>query len=220
MGSIQELLLKIVAPLIKVQSLPAIVDEVDKKKETCKVHLVGDKKAVRFNCRLAAVIPDEPLETKYVAYPKVGSDVLIGILDNKDEMPFILQVSQIDEIIYQGKKITWDGLDDGLIEYNKWKEVFIGANIILGERASAQAMVLGDTLNANMGNHLTTMSVIVSALLAYVSAQSTAVASAPPLAPLAAGYTALGAALAPVSGQISAIQSALVNQLSKKSKTA
>ena len=87
-GSIERILQQIVGNQ-KVFSKLAIVDVVDKDYNDCDVHLVDNEDIKYFNVKFNA----NDL-AQFVAYPKIGSTVIISFLD--DDTCFISQLSEIE----------------------------------------------------------------------------------------------------------------------------
>jgi hypothetical protein len=74
----------------------AIVKKVNKNKCTCAVAFVNEDADLN-NVRLRALSDDKT--TGFLIYPKVGSKVLVGFIDNKNTAAFVCSFSEIENIV-------------------------------------------------------------------------------------------------------------------------
>lgn len=105
--SLDKLIRDIVKPLIKTQVVKAVVTSVDKTEDTCEVKLI-ENDSERFEVQLRAVV--DSAKNGLIIYPAEGSNVLVSIIGNNDADCFIVQYSEVDEIVYM------DGTNGGLIK--------------------------------------------------------------------------------------------------------
>lgn len=108
--NIMEAIQAIVAPMIKVQSFVGKVTSVDKDTDTCEV--VPQEGGAERECRLTSVTNTGD-GSKWVLYPKVGSFVTVSILNNLKEYCFVSQFFELDEVVINCNKITFNGGENG-----------------------------------------------------------------------------------------------------------
>ena len=108
MSEIRELIEHIAKGVIPVQVIAGTVESVDKGKGTCKVKPFDGP--VLHKVRLRARIKDND-PGGVTMYPEVGSDVLVGVIMNKEETTYVALMTEIESvrIDVQGKfKATVD----------------------------------------------------------------------------------------------------------------
>lgn len=114
-NTIDELIQALVKPLIEVQSYPAEVVSVDTDNETCKVKPIGNR-SERGDVRLTGVIKNK--NSRHMLVPKVGSAVVVGIMDNNPRMRFLQQYSEIEKIVIDCEEVVYnDGNNGGLVNW-------------------------------------------------------------------------------------------------------
>ncbi|MEO1006845.1 MAG: hypothetical protein AAFW67_13565 [Cyanobacteria bacterium J06638_38] len=93
MANIKELIQMIVKPMVKPQHVRAEVESVDTSDQHIQVKTLehGSK---RFKVKLRVIADGE--ESGFILYPKVGSPVIIGIVDNNPADCFVAQYSECD----------------------------------------------------------------------------------------------------------------------------
>lgn len=95
-----------------VQAFEAEVTAVDEAKETCTVLPADD--AEIFNVRMTAVLGEKA--SYFLPVPKVGSMVVVAILNGNENTAYIAQYSELDKVLLKCDEITFnDGLNGGLI---------------------------------------------------------------------------------------------------------
>ena len=91
--TIKEAIHRIVAEKIKVQAQVGTITSVDESAMTCDA-MVGDLEV--FDIRLKSVIDNK--DEGVLIVPKMGSKVLVGLIDNKIESSFIVGYSDVDKL--------------------------------------------------------------------------------------------------------------------------
>jgi hypothetical protein len=92
---IEQLINRILDRRLKPQSFTAEVLEVDKDNDTCKVQVPEGPEL--FGVRLTAI--EDAHDTKAVAYPKVGSIVLVNLIENQESEAYVSKCSDIESIL-------------------------------------------------------------------------------------------------------------------------
>jgi len=116
---IASLIRRLVKPMIKIQAFAATVTSVNEDEQTVEVKTIDDGPE-RFDVRLTAVVKTK--DTFIVAYPKVGSDVIVGIIDNNPNNCFVIQCSEITKVEWKvPETVINDGENGGLIKIEKLK---------------------------------------------------------------------------------------------------
>ena len=149
MSNIKNIILQIVKPLIKPAIIKGKVDAIDEDKLTCTVlPLNGDAKL--YGVQLRAKVEDNP--TGILAFPKVGSDVLVGFVNDNEADAFIAQVSEIDKL--------------QIVDASGTVTLEINANgISLGSKdASSEHVPLGESLVQQLEIQSAKVDAIINAL--------------------------------------------------------
>jgi hypothetical protein len=124
--------------------------------------------------------------------PATGSRVLVGLVGKSGAA-----------VLVAAGKVT-----DIALEVEGGSKIVINATGIEVGSQGLQPAVKGDDLEARLGDVCSLLTSICNAFLVFAPAMAGA-AAPPPLTPLAAPASALGAALAPLLAQISALQAQL-----------
>lgn len=164
------------------------VEDVDKSANTCTVRPVSSRLSEPFTGVRLLVLPD--LDKGLVLYPAVGSSVLMA---------------QVSEFVA------------AVVQYSEIEQADISINTTLNIQTgdgTPEPAVLGDTLNQNLSDLISALNDLTKALNRFSVAQATAIAAAPPLAPLAGGYTALTTDLQALLAQIPTVSEAIKRHLS------
>lgn len=111
----RELIEKIVEARLTLVLDVAVVDKISD--DNCQVTSLTTKKK-HFKCSLNAVYDD--LENKLVVYPKVGSTVVIGIVD---DAAFVLSASDVSKVLYK------QGQTEMIIDASGYKIERAGENL-------------------------------------------------------------------------------------------
>jgi hypothetical protein len=140
---------RLVEDLINVQTLVCTVVSVDKNADTCEVEPVNGE-ANLTDVRLKAIIEDPenpPLAIcKIVVYPKVGSTVIVSIIEDNPNVAYVGIISEIDEIlIIMGGAFKMHLKPDGNLEFNEG---------LLGGLVKIQELITKlNVLENRMGTH-------------------------------------------------------------------
>lgn len=110
MSTIAELIREIVKPLLTLSAFTGKVVKVDKDKETCTIQ-PDDEGPEVFNVRLTAVIKSQ--DSKQLFIPVVGSEVVVGVLDNNINNCYVAQYSEIEKIEWKAEAIEFNGGENG-----------------------------------------------------------------------------------------------------------
>lgn len=127
---LKELIHIIVKPLIKKQHIRAKVLSVDTSEQTCEVESLQSG-GTRFEVKLRVISDGE--NSGFILYPKVGSLVILGILDNNEADCFISQYSAIAGMLVVIKDGNGNELqkfelgNDGKVKWNAVEIHFDGA---------------------------------------------------------------------------------------------
>jgi hypothetical protein len=102
---------------INVQTFVCTVVSVDKENDTCEVEPVnGD--ANLDEVRLKSII--DTTESSIIIYPKIGSTVLVSIIEDNPNVAFVTMVSEFTEIIIElGESFKMHLKPDGNLEFNE-----------------------------------------------------------------------------------------------------
>lgn len=142
--SMSELVWRLVQQRIPVQMKLATVVQVYRDRQSCKLKPVDDAPEL-FDARLAAVIKDK--DSHVIAWPKVDSIVVVGILNNRPTQPVILQVSEMDELEVVAPKVTVNA--DETIFNGGSKEGVVNGPALNDElnKLKAYVQAIGNTLS-------------------------------------------------------------------------
>ncbi len=108
---IQEAIEKTAKDMIPLFVTEGTVTSVDKEANTCKVE--RDNLPELFKVRLNAIT--SPGSNCVVIYPKVGSDVLVLLVENNPTDGYLLTASEIDQVIINGGSNGGLVIVDGLV---------------------------------------------------------------------------------------------------------
>lgn len=112
---IKELIERIMDERLNVQIRVGKVKSVNADSMTCDIEIQNSP--LKEDVRLRSVIDDN--EQGILIYPKVGSYVLVGLIDNNPASAFIAQVSEVDKINFKIADIQLNGdALGGLIKIN------------------------------------------------------------------------------------------------------
>lgn len=120
--TIKEVLEQFVKNQLALQVLLCRVTAVDKAKALCDVEPVNGQ-AEMFDVRLRAVADGET--SGMVIYPKVGSLVLVALIENDYNSAFVAMCSEVDEIIING------GSFGGLVNAKELKKELDKTNAVV-----------------------------------------------------------------------------------------
>lgn len=103
---------------IPTQVVPGTVAEVDENKFVIDVDPVDD--GARYNdVRLRSVIDDK--DYGVIVIPEKGANVLIGIIHNNDNAPYLISADKIRKLIIKTKSCQMMFEADGTIKFNDGK---------------------------------------------------------------------------------------------------
>lgn len=107
---------KKLSKLLPIQTVIAKVINVDKGNYTCDVKPVDDSPEFH-DVRLQAIIDEN--DQGIVLIPKIGSSVLVSIIENNEDQNYISQYSEIQEFIYKIEELEFSGNTEGVRVNNK-----------------------------------------------------------------------------------------------------
>lgn len=169
---------------VGVTILPATIVDVDEANATCTVK---DPSGLEiYDVRLRAAVDGQ--ESSIVVFPAVNAKVLIGNIGASPNAYTVLQVAEAAKVWVLAPTVE--------------------LGIVNGEKA-----VLGETLNATLGDLKDTLQDLANHLNTFASTQQAA--SVGTLAPLAAGYATLIGNLVNITGQLSDFATALPDHLAE-----
>ena len=105
--NLEDAIWAIVKDNVVVSCITAEVKSVDKDNDTCDLKSLDDKDDLEwFDVRLNATIKTK--ETKIIAYPEIGSLVLVMPINNQKSQNYIVAMSEIDNVVMKMDKLELD----------------------------------------------------------------------------------------------------------------
>lgn len=116
---IKDAIHRYVKPLMPDQVVVGTIKSINVSTRTCEVFVEG--RPDRTKVRMRAVIDNK--EKGFLIKPTVGSYVLVGLIDNLKNQSFIIEYTEVDEILWIAPKIKLNGDQlGGLIKIEKLVE--------------------------------------------------------------------------------------------------
>ncbi len=146
--NLKQTILSIIKQNIPIQVVTGEVISIDETNMTCDVKIVS--RPDRFDVRLRSIIDGQ--DKGILIYPKIGSKVLVGIIENNPQSSFICGFSEVDKIRLINCEIHLNGENHGGIvisqkiaqeineikqDLNVLKTIFSGWVIVAGDGGAA-----------------------------------------------------------------------------------
>ncbi len=166
--NLKDVIHKIIDERQPVQILAGKVLSVNENDMTVDVSIAG--RADRLDVRLRSVIDGQ--ETGILIYPKIGSYVLVGLIDNRPESSFVVAYSEIDKIrLLDLNLLELNGNNKGGLviseevanelnaikqDINNLKQIFSGWTVAGGDGGSALKLAASTWMTSMLSNTVKT----------------------------------------------------------------